>query len=125
MKPMKKHRSDEGAIILAGLPEQVLRQIFRYIGTYELFHTLRTLNQRVKKLVDEYLRLQGVFMLIRGQNNRYIYIFKREGKYFKTFSIGAPPFPISHPFLSHPLTQEVILNYNFEKATTINTITSP
>ena len=120
MKPMKKHRSDEGAIILAGLPEQVLRQIFRYIGTYELFHTLKTLNQRVKKLVDEYLRLQGVFMLIRGQNNRYIYIFKREGKYFKTFSIGAPPFPISDPF-----SQEVILNYNFQKATTINAITSP
>ena len=74
MKPMKKHRSDQGSIILAGLPEQVLRQIFRYIGTYKLFHTVRKLNQRLKKLVDEYLCLRGVFMLIRGQNNRYIYI---------------------------------------------------
>ena len=98
MKTMKKYNSNKDAIILAGLPEQVLRQIFRYIGTYELFHTVRKLNQRVKKLVDEYLCLQGIFMLIRGKNNRYIYIFKREGKYFKTFSIRAPPFPISDPF---------------------------
>ena len=100
MKPMKKNRSNEVVLMLAGLPEQVLRQIFGYIGTYELFHTLRKLNQRLKKLVDEYLCLRGVFMLIRGQNNRYIYIFKREGKYFKTFSIRAPPFPISDPFPS-------------------------
>ena len=71
------------------LPEQVLRYIFRYIGTEELRFTVRKLNKSFQKYIDDYLQCQGVFVLTGGQNETttLIHIFKREGKHLETVSV--------------------------------------
>ena len=88
---------NEGIIGILDLPEQIFRYIFRYISIHELFCTMRKVNPNVKKYVDDYLPLVGVFLLIneRDLNTRLIHIFKPKGSNFVMISDMAQPFPVS------------------------------
>ena len=80
---------------ILNFPEQVIRYIFRYISSKELWVTVRQLNKNFKKHVNDYLQCQGVFALTFGQTEvtRFIHIFKREGKYLETISSVPKSFP--------------------------------
>ena len=96
MKTQKEHNNVKGITGIIDLPEQIFRKIFQHISTQELFFTIRKLNRDVKKYVEDYLSLQGVFVFIREQNmpTRVILIFKREGNKYVTHSWVAPSFPM-------------------------------
>ena len=96
MERQGKLKKDDGVIGIRDLPEQIFRNIFQYIGNYELFSTMRKLNRDVRKYVDNYFPLQGVFVLIREHNvaSRLIHIFKCQGENFVTQSSLAQPFPM-------------------------------
>ena len=96
MKTQKELNNVKDITCILDLPEQIFRKIFRHISTQELFFTIRKLNRDVKKYVEDYLSLQGVFILIREQNmpTLVILIFKREGNKYVTHSTVAPSFPM-------------------------------
>ena len=72
MKTKKALNKDEGITSILDLPEQVFRKIFQHISTRELFSTVRKLNRDVKKYVEDYFSLQGVFVLIREQRGNFL-----------------------------------------------------
>ena len=84
MERQGKLKKDDGVIGILDLPEQIFRNIFQYIGIYELFSTMRKLNRDVRKYVDDYLVLQAVFVLIREHSvaSRLIHIFKWKGNVY-------------------------------------------
>ena len=87
---------DDGIISILDLPEQIFRNIFQHIGIDELFYTIRKLNQDIRKYVDDYLPLKGVFVLIgkHSVHSRLIRIFKWKGNNYVTHLSVAQPFPI-------------------------------
>ena len=80
---------------ILNFPEQVIRYIFRYISSKELWVTVRQLNKSVKKYVEDYLQCLGVFALTgeKAENTIFMHIFKREGKYLETISSVPKSFP--------------------------------
>ena len=88
-----RNQKNRSGVNFVDLPEQILRAIFRYICAKDLHCNLRPLTPNIKKHVDEYLQCQATFALIRDPTmpSRLIYIFKREGKYFETYSTPANP----------------------------------
>ena len=88
---------DDGIISILDLPEQIFRNIFQHIGIDELFYTIRKLNQDIRKYVDDYLPLKGVFVLIgkHSVHSRLIRIFKWKGNNYVTHLSVAQPFPMS------------------------------
>ena len=96
MKTQKELNNDKGITCILDLPEEIFRKIFQHISSQELFFTIIKVNRDVQQYVEDYLSLQGVFVLIREQNmpTLLIHIFKREGNKYETHSLIAPSFPI-------------------------------
>ena len=102
MKTQEDLNKEDGIISILDLPEQIFRNIFRHINTHQLVSVVRRINLNMKQYVDEYLHLQGVFVLITKQwmnNNmrnktRLLYIIKRAGTKFETSLSISKPFPM-------------------------------
>ena len=97
MKRQEAHNENGGITSILDLPEHVLRNIFRHVSIEELFTTVRNVNPNIKKYVDDYLPLVGVFLLIKGKGltTRSIHIFKPKGSNFVTISAIVQPFSVS------------------------------
>ena len=97
MKRQEAHNENGGITSILDLPEHVLRNIFRHVSIEELFTTVRNVNPNIKKYIDDYLPLVGVFLLIRGKGltTRSIHIFKPKGSNFVTISAIVQPFSVS------------------------------
>ena len=88
---------NERIISIFDLPEKIFIYIFRYISIRELFCTVRKVDPNIRKFVDGYLPLVGVFLSIKEQDltTRLIHIFKPKGSNFVTISAIAQPIPVS------------------------------
>ena len=97
MKRQEALNKNGGITSILDVPEQIFRRVFRHISIHELFTTVRNVNSNVRKYVDDFLSLAGVFLLIKeqGLSTRLIHIFKPKGSNFVTVSSLAQPFPVS------------------------------
>ena len=90
-----QNNADETMVDFFGLPEEVVRCIFRLISAKELCFNLRRVNQRIKKYVDDYLQCVGVFAL-NGEwtaDTKLLYIFKKEENSLGVLTSFTDPMP--------------------------------
>ena len=95
MESHNKRQKVESTANLLDLPEHVIRVIFEYIKTRELYFSLKNVNKTFKKQITDYISPLGVFALTRGQNEptRLIHILRRGARRFETVSSIGGCFP--------------------------------
>ena len=95
MKPLKKRQKHDGSKSFVDLPEQLFREILKYLDNETIYFVMRNVSQEWKNSVDQYTELGGVF-IITGTSccfTKLMYIFKRYGKELESYYEIAPDFP--------------------------------
>ena len=101
MELVRKRKKLANIASIADLPEQVLREIFRYLDDETVYLTIRKISQKLKIYVDRYLELSGEFIItdVRYEQTMLLYITKRYGKELKSYTIRVPD--VVYPCISH------------------------
>jgi hypothetical protein len=103
MNSFKKRQTPDHRKSIVDLPEQLFREIFKYLDTETVYFAMRNVSQEIKKQVDQYIELRGVF-IVTGTfccSTRLIHIFKRYGNELESYYKIAPALPF---FISHSWT---------------------
>ena len=87
---MEKYLKDDNNQQLMRLPEETIREIFRYLSFETLYFYLRNVCKKMKCYVDNFIDLGGIFFLEgyrrgRIQHSEVIYIIQTKNKQFKIF----------------------------------------
>ena len=61
------------------LPEQIFREIFKYLDNETIITSLRNVCLKIREYVGRYIDIRGIFMLTgsRDDSARIIYIFQK------------------------------------------------
>ena len=95
MATVRKLQKLDCSTNMLDLPEQVFREIFRYLDFETVYFTLRKVCPKIKEYVDGFIQLGGMFMLAAGRDvlTEILYIFKQCNKETTIYSKSACPYP--------------------------------
>ena len=87
---MEQYLKDDDNQQLMRLPEQTIREIFRYLSFETLYFYLRNVCKKMKCYVDHFIDVGGIFFLEghrrgRIQHSEVIYIIQTKNEQFEIF----------------------------------------
>lgn len=85
---------------LLELPDKIILHIIEYLDFCDLYLSVRQVCQRVKCIVDDFIRLKGIFLLASERDDfdtrlhiETLYVLTKDSNKMVIFKKTLPPFP--------------------------------
>ena len=88
-------------LVLLDVPENVFTEIFKYFKYRHVYLTLRMVCRRIKKYVDSYIQVGGVFFSPNlYQSSRTYIVLKRNHQLISVYCKLSGPYPMPHSWVN-------------------------